>query len=206
MPDFIGDNNSNIIRGTNLNDFISGLGGNDTLIGLDGNDTMVGGGGGDTLTAGNGNDSLSGGSSFDDLLGGPGNDKLSGGSENDKLNGESGADRMTGGSGFDIFNFRSSSASGSLGAGNRDVITDFVRGQDIIDLFGIDAKANTSGNQSFTPIGAQAFTAEGQVRFISQVGSTQGTLVQMNTSGTSGAEIEIELQNTLFVTDNDFVF
>ena len=71
---------------------------------------------------------------------------------------------MTGGPGNDVFVFNSISDSapgqsgyinnGSFswlsGHGRRDVITDFTRGQDKIDLSAIDANNRVGGNQAFT--------------------------------------------------------
>ncbi|WP_171955284.1 calcium-binding protein, partial [Novosphingobium sp. NDB2Meth1] len=72
----------------------------------------------DVLFGGNGNDTLDGSSGYDDLYGGAGADTLIGGIGNDLL---------TGGSGNDIFAYTAL-------AFNQDVITDFVRGQDRINL------------------------------------------------------------------------
>jgi Ca2+-binding RTX toxin-like protein len=197
MPDFIGDSASNVLRGSNFDDFISGLGGDDTLIGLDGNDTMSGGTGSDTFSGGNGADTMTGGLGFDRLFGTFGNDSLDGNGDNDTLDGGSGADRLRGGSGFDRFDFNNTADSG-IGNGNRDIILDFEPGVDDIDLSTIDAKAGAAGNSPFTFINAQNFSAEGQVRVqVASFDNAFGLLVQLNTSGTSGAEMEIELRNVL---------
>jgi Ca2+-binding RTX toxin-like protein len=93
------------------------------ISGSDADDTMDGRGGDDYLFGNGGNDHLLGGADNDVLDGGDGNDILAGGSGNDIL---------TGGKGNDTFVFAPVESDG-LPGGN-DVITDFVSGQDRIDL------------------------------------------------------------------------
>lgn len=69
-----GDDNDNVLRGTQLNDVICGGGGNDILYGLGGNDIIDGGPGNDTIGGALGNDQLVGGGGMDILNGGPGAD------------------------------------------------------------------------------------------------------------------------------------
>jgi len=99
--------------------------------------------------------------------------------------GRGGQDKLVGREGNDIFEFDSAAETG-LGA-TRDQITDFedYGDNDTIDLTGF------AGTLSF--IGDNPFSAVGQVRAI-QSGSH--VLVQINTTGTSGAEGEILLLNT----------
>ncbi|MBD2355997.1 M10 family metallopeptidase C-terminal domain-containing protein, partial [Tolypothrix sp. FACHB-123] len=97
-----------IISGTNSNDTLNGTGDNDTLQGLSGNDSLSGLDGNDSLEGGVGNDTLNGGLGNDTLIGGTGNDTLNGGAGND------------------VFKFE-------YPQGN-DLVTDFVRGQDKIDV------------------------------------------------------------------------
>ena len=59
------------------------------------------------------------------------------------------------------FDMASDSPTGSTG---RDLIRDFVRGTDDIDLSGMDANTGKSGDQAFTFIGTKAVSAEGQLR------------------------------------------
>jgi Ca2+-binding RTX toxin-like protein len=72
---------------------------------------------------------LNGGAGNDLLTGGDGNDTLLGGLGDDVLQAGAGNDRMTGGDGSDVFGFNSSSE-----LGGHDVITDFQKGSDLIDL------------------------------------------------------------------------
>jgi Ca2+-binding RTX toxin-like protein len=190
-----GTNASEVLTGGSESDFINGFGGDDFLLGNSGNDALHGGDGNDSLSGSEGDDFLFGDSGIDRLVGGAGIDLLVGGIGFDKLTGDTEAD---------TFRYLSTADSGvgSLGSFRRDVITDFVHGQDKIDLEAIDAKAGIVDNQNFVFIGSAPFSAEGQVRVV-----TDGDhmLVQMNTSGTSGAESVIELTGNINVTATDFV-
>ncbi|WP_236721502.1 Calx-beta domain-containing protein [Trichormus sp. NMC-1] len=87
------------------------------------------------------NDNFTGTNRSDDLFGGLGNDTLQGGGDNDRLFGEQGDDRFLGGTGSDTFyggtgldTFVFEYFNGSSSAQELDVVTDFVKGQDKIDL------------------------------------------------------------------------
>lgn len=67
----------------------------------------------------------------DTLAGGAGNDTLEGNAGDDVLTGGLGADKLTGGTGNDRFVFTSSADSY---AGSSDLITDFIWGQDKLDV------------------------------------------------------------------------
>ncbi|MDO5633174.1 MAG: calcium-binding protein [Paracoccus sp. (in: a-proteobacteria)] len=148
-----GGNGRDTLTGGAGNDYLSGGAGNDRLFGGNGHDTLHGGAGddslsggpgndalhgddgNDTLSGGNGHDSLWGGRGHDLLLGEGGNDVLFGGPGNDTLRGGLGADTLNGGAGRDVF-FYGSAAESSSQRG-MDVIEDFTRGQDKIDLSAI---------------------------------------------------------------------
>ena len=90
------------------------------------------------------NDTLTGGANSDDLFGGLGNDTLSGLAGDDRLFGEQGDDRLVGGSGSDTFTggagndtIALENFTGSVFARDLDIVTDFVQGQDKIDLSGL---------------------------------------------------------------------
>jgi Ca2+-binding RTX toxin-like protein len=87
------------------------------------------------------NDTITGTNNSDDLFGGLGNDTLQGSGGDDRLFGEQGDDRFLGGTGFDTFyggtgqdQFIFEYFNGSTISQDLDVVTDFVQGQDKIDL------------------------------------------------------------------------
>jgi Ca2+-binding RTX toxin-like protein len=87
--------------------------------------------------AAGGDDTITGSAAANGLHGGDGADVLFGGAGNDVLAGDNGADTVTGGSGNDIFAFGLDSEyrSGDVEQGEYgDVITDFVQGQDKLDI------------------------------------------------------------------------
>lgn len=194
-----GSNFADTLTATNGADVLSGLGGDDVLSGGNGNDVLDGGTGNDKLDGGNGNDVLRGGDGDDSLVagigddalfGGAGIDSLSGGIGNDTLNGGAGADRLLGGTGNDIFVFT------DLGA--TDVIVDFSRGSDKIDLSGIDANSGIAGDQAFSFIGNGAFTAAGQVRTYQEAGNY---FIAGDINGDGIADFVIQINAPVVATD-----
>lgn len=105
---------------------IGGTVGDDTLQGTEGRDLVMGFGGNDRLFGLGGND---------DLYGDAGRDLLAGGRGDDLLVGGAGDDLLAGGEGSDVFEF--------LGGSGRDVVLDFERGRDRLDLtdYGLDTWA-----------------------------------------------------------------
>ncbi|MBY5309952.1 sodium:calcium exchanger, partial [Aphanizomenon flos-aquae CCAP 1446/1C] len=87
------------------------------------------------------NDTITGTNNSDDLFGGLGNDNLQGSGGDDRLFGEQGDDRFLGGTGSDTFyggtgqdQFVFEYFTGFTNSQDLDVVTDFVKGQDKIDL------------------------------------------------------------------------
>jgi len=188
-----GGNGNDTLDGGAGNDAIDGGNGNDVLSGGDGNDTIDGGNNDDVLNGGEGNDTLNGGNQNDVLNGGAGNDTLNGGNQNDVLNGGAGDDYLIGGNGNDIFAFTE--------IGGQDFIADFKRGQDKIDLSGIDAVAGGSDN-AFSFIGANAFTGQaGQLRSYTEGGAKflQG---DVNGDGIADFTIHTDVQ----IISSDIIF
>ena len=135
---------------------------------------------------GNGLDNvLIGNSANNTLIGGAGNDQLNGDAGNDLLIGGLGTDTLTGGSGADRFVFN---LLNELGKGDaRDVITDFNSAEgDKIDLSKLDANVLAKGINTFSFIGADAFSAAGQVRFVDHI-------LYGNVNATPDADFEIHL-------------
>ncbi len=180
---------SNVLRGAGGDDVIQGLDGNDTIRGDDGDDSLRGGDGADALYGGAGNDLLSGGDGADILQGAAGADTLEGGA---------GGDTMSGGSGADIFRFRDDWVKWE-----RDVITDFTRGTDVIDLRATDARSATNANEGFTLIGNSPFhSVAGELRFQSYNG---GIDVSGDINGDGVADFTIRVQGATTLSAADFI-
>jgi Ca2+-binding RTX toxin-like protein len=152
----------------------TGNGGANRLIGNDGDNTLAGMAGHDFLNGGNGDDVLIGGDGRDIMIGGAGNDRY-------------------------VFGAVSDSPAG-LG---RDVIRDFVPGNDIIDISGIDADPATANDQAFTFIGSAAFgrhAGELQARFIGP-----NTLVAGDVDGDGHADFQVVLGGQATLQASDFM-
>ncbi len=111
------------------------------------------------------------------LRGGQAADTLSGGDGTDRLQGGEGADFLAGGAGSDLFLYKT---AGDSIEGIADTITDFVAGDDLIVLQGVDANVGLAGSQQFTFIGRSAFdrgAAAGQLRFVYDSESDTGMLL-----------------------------
>jgi Ca2+-binding RTX toxin-like protein len=121
----------------------------DYLVGSDQNNNLQGGAGKDTLLGGAGNDLIMGGAGNDQIMGDDGNDHIMGDDGNDLIIGGTGGDYMDGGAGNDVFKFTSLADFRSVTTG-ADYISNFVSGEDKIDLSAIDANPNLSGKQAFT--------------------------------------------------------
>lgn len=168
-----------------------------------GNDKLSGGAGNDTLYGYDGNDKLLGGTGNDTLFGGRGNDNLQGGAGNDVLVGGSGIDVLSGGAGRDVFVYdiaaEAAITGGRLRVANLERITDFISGEDKIDLCWIDANSATPGDDAFSRLIVSGdFTAPGQLKFDSASHVLSG-----NTNADSQADFAILLVgvNSLSIAD-----
>jgi Ca2+-binding RTX toxin-like protein len=224
-----GDGEDHLYAGSG-DDIVNGGAGDDTIVGGDGagNDTYIGGLGLDTViytsavagitvnlltgvakstsaNSGIGVDKLItiegviGGDYNDTLTGNALANTLSGGAGADVLVGGLGQDVLEGGAGNDVFRLTKIVESG-LGAGKRDVISDFAAG-DKIDLSMIDAKLGFSKNDAFVFLGASAptlATANGALWFRDGVlyGSTDKDVA---------AEFEIALTGVTSMSASDFI-
>lgn len=139
-------------------DFVDGEDGDDTLGGGTGNDRIEGGAGNDTIGAGDDNDLVLGESGDDFLGGGAGNDNLRGGGGDDILNGGTGNDLLTGGADNDTFVFRA-------GPAQRDTITDFEDGSDMIRLIGLGSSIS---DLSIRQAGANVEISSGSTTIVLQ--------------------------------------
>jgi serralysin len=142
--------------------------------------------------SGAGNDTLFGNAAANLLDGGAGNDRIDGGGGNDTLIGGRGTDTLTGGAGADIFQFLSNADSG-VGLG-RDLITDFEKGSDKIDLSALEASRF---------IGSSAFTGRlGEVRFAAFNG---GTIIEVDTNGDRVTDVQIGFDDMISFSFGDFL-
>ncbi|MDO7910507.1 calcium-binding protein [Pseudomonas sp. 22-AL-CL-001] len=142
---------------------------------------------------------LTGNAANNVLTGGAGNDILIGGAGNDRLVGGLGKDTLTGGTGKDAFVFTSLNDMG-LTRATWDVITDFKRGEDKIDLGALDANTATAANEAFHTFikGTAAFTTAGQLKF-------QDGVLYGNTDTDSAPEFAIQMVGITSLTASDFV-
>ncbi|MAP95645.1 MAG: hypothetical protein CMK07_11905 [Ponticaulis sp.] len=168
----------------------------ENLIGSDRKDTLIGSSLANQLEGGNADDVLNGLSGDDTIFGGNGADNILGGSGNDYISGDRHQDKLTGGTGEDIFAFLNILDSGPAQS-ERDNITDFTQGQDLIDLTEL-------GDLFF---GGTAFSgAAGEIIYYHVAGGTR-TVVEIDTDGDSVADFGILLSNAAHtMTAADFLF
>ena len=131
-----------------------------------------------------------------------------GGSGNDRITANEAQNRLAGGGGADVFAFTGEDAQAEWlrSDGKKqlpDVITDFVSGQDRIDLSAIDAVRGTGANEAFSWIGAAAFSGvAGQLRAEAAGGHVR---IEGDTDGNGGADLVIIVSGTAILA-GDFVF
>jgi Ca2+-binding RTX toxin-like protein len=162
-------------------------------------DVMFGSRYGDRINGAGGNDQVIGGLGNDRLNGGEGNDHLQGGSGRDTLTGDAGRDRLEGGTGADIFRFVSAN---DTAGDERDLILDFLRDYDQIDVSEIDADTTKAGNQSFEFAGNSIFTGIGQLIFSKQ---GQNTVIAGNIDADTIAEFQIVISGIFSPRESDFI-
>lgn len=200
-----------VVDGGSGNDNIDGGLGNDTLLGGTDNDSIDGGGGNDTIfgdtalnlggaTAdgadvihgGDGADSIFGEGGRDQIWGDAGDDHLSGGADADTLTGGAGADQLSGGSGGDVYFYGAASESGTVAM---DVISDFVRGQDRIDVAALLGAADLVWGGLDTPLVNGAWYAL----------SGGNTFVLADSDGDGVADFKLQLTGSHNLEVTDFI-
>ncbi len=148
---------------------------------------------------------LYGGGVSDRLYGRAGNDFLFGGPGADAFFGNLGADYMEGGSDAgrrDRYIYYSQQDSG-VGSGNRDIIADFVSGEDRIEIGRLDADTTIGFNQAFDFIGDTPFSGTpGELGTRIEGGNT---IVQADVDGDAIADFEIELTGEMQLVASDFI-
>ncbi|MCP4195179.1 MAG: hypothetical protein GY768_31650 [Planctomycetaceae bacterium] len=156
--------------------------------------SFIGGALADTLIGGDGDETLSGGLGDDALTGGAGADSLEGGQGNDTLSGGDGVDTLSGGAGQDVFVFSLVSDSG-LGT-ESDTITDFVVGDDALDLSAfLGSSLDLAIGGTFTGSGPSARTEE----------SGGDTFVYVDIDGDSSADMRVIVQGVVGLTEDEFI-
>jgi Ca2+-binding RTX toxin-like protein len=163
-----------VLQGSNKSEVIHGLNGNDMIFGGMGTDTLFGGSGYDEIIGEIGNDILHGENGFDLLIGGAGNDTIFGGNGKDTLTGGTGGDHLYGGPDADVFKFNSTTDL-STSLSNTDIIFDFEKGVDKIDLSAIDASRLIRGNNAFTFIVSDPFGGSSGMEIDCEVFDLPGT-------------------------------
>ncbi len=185
---------------------------NDTLIGTSAANTLDGAAGIDTLSYANSiagitvnlgvTSAQTGGFAAGDILrnieninGSNYNDTITGTTASNVIYGGNGVDRLTGGTGADVFKYDATANSG-IGAGLRDIITDFNIAQ--LDKIDLSAFAGT-----FAFKGTAAFGGGGpQVNHASTSGITT---IGVDANGDNLLDFQIELTGTHALTATDFV-
>jgi Ca2+-binding RTX toxin-like protein len=128
---------------------------------------------------------------------------------NDILNGGTGTDVLVGGLDSDTFVFNTISDSTTVSP-TWDIITDFIQGQDIIDLRGIDAFAGGRTNETFVWRDTAAFssTTAGEARYqqFAAVGTAEAyTVVFLDNDADAAVEMAIRLHGLHTLTAADFM-
>jgi serralysin len=184
---------------TGANTLAGGAGDDIYFVGTGDTVTEATGGGSDTVIAyanhvlGNNVENLYGAASTGmSLTGNSLNNRLIGTALSDILIGGIGADLITGGAGNDTFVLTALGDSG-VGAGLRDIISDFVSGVDTISFAGIDANttAGAAGDQAFTMLGTAAFSnVAGQLHYLTQ---GTNTILEGDVDGDGVADFQLQL-------------
>jgi subtilisin-like proprotein convertase family protein len=142
---------------------------------------------------------------IENVFTGDGKDTLTGDGAANDLAGGRGKDIVIGGKGDDSFVFNAIRDSLTTA---RDVIKDFGKGADMIDLFGIDAGAAT-GDQAFSFIGKAGFSgagAEVNFKLVDKPGTSKDmTLVSIDLDGDKVVDWQIQLTGLHKLGIGDFV-
>jgi serralysin len=202
-----GNEFNNIINGNEGDNVINGGAGADTMNGWGGNDTYIVDNPGDTLfengdihstpeNESQGFDTVLTSVSFNvglyseievlqaigtatvALTGSLDNNRIIGNDGINVIDGSYGKDTMTGGGAGDAFLWKSVDEIGLFNF-DPDIVTDFNTAEDVLHFTNIDANETVAGNQDFTFIGTAAFTAPGQINWVT---NGTDTFIQLNTN------------------------
>ncbi|MGJ8521702.1 Serralysin A [Carnimonas sp. R-84981] len=133
-----------------------------------------------------------GGSGNDVLVGNDVANHLEGGAGNDVLYGGLGSDTLAGGSGSDTFVYLDTAESTAT---DSDVITDFVSGEDLLDLSAITAAKGLAGLTQVEHFSGQA----GEV-VVEPSDSHQGQLLSIDFSGANATEFAVVIGGSFDLT------
>ena len=184
---------------------------NDTLTGSSASNKIDGGAGIDTVSYASSNAAVnvnlavtttqSGGHAAGDtlfnienIIGSSYNDTLKGTTAANIITGGAGKDTMTGAAGADVFKFSAITDSGKV-AGARDIITDFVKGTDKIDL------ADFAGTFTFKGTGALG----GSVHGVNYAQASGNTIIGIDADGNGTLDMQIQLTGLHALTASDFL-
>jgi len=131
---------------------------------------------------------------IENIIGSSYNDTLKGSSIANIITGGSGNDTMSGGSGTDVFKYSAITDSGKV-SGARDIITDFVRGTDKIDL------ADFAGSFAFKGTGALG----GSVPGVNYAQVSGNTIIGIDADGNGTLDMQIQLTGLHTMTASDFL-
>lgn len=179
------------IWGSRKGDTLKGNDHDNFILGDSGNDVIRGKGGDDMLSGDEGRDKVYGGSGVDLIDGGFGKDVLKGGSGGDYIGGGGGRDKMFGGGGDDTFIFYDGD-SGSAAA-DRDVVKDFVRGEDLLAMSDFDQAMHFSGT-----------TAEAHGAWYTTYNG--GVTLRMDTDGNGTGDFRVDLAGLSKIGAADIMF
>jgi Ca2+-binding RTX toxin-like protein len=231
----IGNDLNNVLTGNRSNNTLNGGSGNDSLNGGAGIDTLIGGvgdniyftDGGDRIIEGlnEGTDTVYSsvslmlrenienliltGSAAIHSAGNALDNVITGNNAANTLNGGAGIDTLIGGAGKDTFVFSSITDSDTKEALS-DVITDFVRGHDKINLSAIDAFSSSGFNDTFIWKGITGFNSKtkGEVRYekFDNAGTTNDyTMVWIDNDADTDVEMAIRLTGLYDLAASDFI-
>lgn len=224
-----GNTLANVIAGNAGNNRLAGGGGRDSLAGGAGNDTYLADaddvitetrtGGTDTVIStvsrtlanylehltfqGTAGYKGTGNALANTITGSSGADVLDGAGGNDRVAGLGGKDLLTGGAGADLFVFTKASDTGKAAF---DVITDFARGSDRIDLQAIHAPIGAGVAVALKYVGDGPFVADmpGQVRWDYDA-RTGSVMVYGSTDADTAVEFAIQVRGVTSLSEGDFL-
>ncbi|MGA9581262.1 MAG: FG-GAP-like repeat-containing protein [Allosphingosinicella sp.] len=125
---------------------------------------------------------------------------ISGNAGSNVLRGGGGADTLEGGGGNDRFEYWYVADSSP---GGTDLILDFEKGVDRVDLSRLDAVSGTPGNDAFSFIGTAAFSNKaGELRFVTEGSSVR---IQADLDGNGVADFEIVFAGIADLSGTDFI-